>query len=147
MIPTTVSAKSKTGAGTETQMNFGDDVTPDWRVIPGLLSSGEWGVDQEFTDDTVIADLDHTFSAGDRKAKEILLSMNHQPGNTDQKSFLDKAEANEYVQLKKVYSTGFTQTGEFLLAAPYYSDPTRTENNKVSVKAVPNGSLINGTVA
>lgn len=147
MIPTEVSSKPKTGAGVETQMNFGDDVTPDWKVIPGLLSSGEWGVDQEFTDTTVAADLDHTSAAGDRKPKEILLSMNDMPGDADQQIVLEKAEANEYVQLKKVYPNGRTQTCEFLLAAPYYSDPSRTENMKVSVKGSPQGTIINGTVA
>lgn len=147
MIPTAVSATPKTGAGVETQMNFGTSETPDWKVIPGLLSSGEWGSDQEFVDSTPAADLDHSYVAGDIKAKEILLTMNHMPGNADQTTVLTKAKANEEVQLKKVYPNGFTQQATFLLAVPYYSDPTRSETSKVSVKATPQGAIIDGAVA
>lgn len=146
MIPTEVSAGTKIGAGTEVQMNYGTAEMPDFKAIPGLLSSGDWGHDQEFVDDTDLADIEHTSIVGDRVAKEILLTLNHKPGNADQKTFLNKADANEQIQIKKVYTTGFTQTATFLLSLPYYSDPTRSEGSKVSVKGSPQGGIANGTV-
>lgn len=145
-IPTTVSDRAKIGVGTETQMNFGTADIPDFKAIPGLLSSGDWGYDQEFVDDTPIAELDHTSTAGDRVAKEILLTLNHMPGNEDQKSLLDLANVNDVIEIKKVYSSGFVQTGRFLLSLPYYTDPTRSDNSKVSIKGSPQGGITDGTV-
>lgn len=144
--PTSVSAKAKIGVGTETQMNFGTEDVPEFKVIPGLLSSGDWGYDQEFVDDTPISELDHTSTAGDRVAKEILLTLNHMPGNEEQKSLLDLANVNDEIELKKVYSSGFVQSGRFLLSLPYYTDPTRSENSKVSIKGSPQGGITDGTV-
>ena len=113
MIPTVVSERAKIGAGSELQMNFGTTEEPDWRLLQGVQSSGDWGYDQEFVDDTDLSEIDHTYIAGDATAKEILVTLKHMPGNTDQKSFLDKSDANEEVQLRKVYPTGFMQTGTF----------------------------------
>lgn len=146
MIPTEVSARAKVGAGSELQMNFSATETPEWRLLVGVQSSGDWGYDQEFVDDTDISEIDHTYVAGDATAKEILITMKHMPGNEDQKAFLDSSTANEEVQLRKVYTTGFTQTGTFLLSKPYYSDPARSEFGKASVKAVPQLGLADGTI-
>ncbi|MBJ7555388.1 hypothetical protein [Marinomonas spartinae] len=146
MIPTVVSERAKVGAGTELQMNYGTPESPEWRLLKGVASSGDWGYDQDFQDDTDISEIDHTYVPGDAKAKEILVTMKHMPGDTDQKAFLDKSNANEEVQLRKVYTTGFTQTGTFLLSKPYYSDPTRSDFGKVSVKATPQLGLTDGTI-
>ena len=146
MIPTEVSARAKVGAGTELQMNYGTSETPEWRLLVGVQSSGDWGYDQGFVDDTDLSEIDHTYVPDDAVAKEILITMKHMPGDTDQKAFLDKSSANEEVQLRRVYTTGFTQTGTFLLSKPYYSDPTRSEFGKVSVKAVPQLGITDGTI-
>ena len=145
-MPTEVSAKPKIGAGTETQYNFGTSEIPDWKVIPGLLSSGDWGYDQEAVDSTPIADDEHSYTPGDKVAKAILLTLNHMPGDADQKTVLDAADANNEVQIRKVYTTGFTQTATFLLTKPYYADPTRAENSKVALNATPQGGIVNGTI-
>lgn len=145
-MPTEVSAKPKIGAGTETQFNFGDSETPDWKVIPGLQSSSDWGYDQEAADSTPIADDEHSYTAGDKVAKAIVLTMNHMPGDADQKTVIDAANANEEVQIRKVYPTGFTQTATFLLTKPYYSDPTRSETIKVALSATPQGGIVDGTI-
>jgi hypothetical protein len=146
MIPTEVSARAKVGAGTELQMNFSETEIPEWRLLVGVQSSGDWGYDQESVDDTDISETDHTYVAGDTVAKEILITMKHMPGDVDQKAFLDAADVNEEVQLRKVYTTGFTQTATFLLLKTYYSDPTRSEFGKASVKAVPQLGITNGTI-
>ena len=145
-MPTEVSEKAKVGAGSELQMNFGTDEEPEWRLLVGVQSSGEWGYDQNFVDDTDISEIDHTYIPDDIIAKEILITKKHMPGNADQKAFLDLADANGEAHLRKVYPTGFIQMGYFLLAKPYYSDPTRSAFGLVSVKAVPQGGLTNSTI-
>lgn len=147
MIPTTVSSVAKIGKGTALQMNYGSVETPEWKTIPGVMTQGEAGHDQDFEDNTALADEHSSSIAGDAVAKERLITFKDVPGDTDLQTFVTKANANEVVQLKEVHSTGRTFTGLYLLSKPYWGEVDRKTSVMGSVKASPQGEIVPGLVA
>jgi hypothetical protein len=147
MVATTVANKAVIGKGTALQMNYGTPEVPDWKTIPGLMSAGEVGYDQDFLDETPLADEYTSSTAGEAKSKERLITCKDVPGDADFEVFLSKSLANEIVQLKDIHATGRTFVGNYLLSQPYWPEGERNASMKVSIKASPQGLIVPGKVA
>lgn len=146
MLATKLADKAIIGKGTALQMNYGTPEVPDWQTIPGVLTHGEAGHDQDFEDATALADADTSSIAGDAVAKERLITFKDVPGDALLQTFITKCYANETVQLKEVHSTGRTFTGLYLLSLPFWGEVDRKTSVKGSVKASPQGAIVPGTV-